>query len=37
MKVYRQRLEMDILCVNEKLLKRDYFRSWSYQYRNMDR
>ena len=37
MQIYRQQLEMDILCVNEKLLKRDYFRNWSYQYRNMDR
>lgn len=37
MQIYRQQMEMDVLCVNEKLLKRDYFRSWSYHYRNMDR
>lgn len=37
MQVYRQQVEMDVLCVNEKMLKRDYFRNWSYQYRNMDR
>lgn len=37
MQIYRQQMEMDVLCVNEKMLKRDYFRNWSYQYRNMDR
>lgn len=37
MQICRQQMEMNVLCVNEKMRKRDYFRSWSYQYRNMDR
>lgn len=37
MQIYRQQMEMDVLCVNEKMWKRDYFRSWSFQYRNMNR